>query len=209
MRCSAILVLALLLGGCQRKPPPIPADAALGSSADVEHDIPAGKRVVDETMLRAQCLLSGIRTPPHVSSNTWQDVGRFEAGNSRYGWIIVSQPNADVPLQDARQYIQTVWSSLEHNKAVNASFELCAKDWEQALEHTIVTVLLRVSGTPTHGTFMVRGARADHGERSAERLVENVSLDQAMKAVVALASADIGVKLVPRGAPGQWFEAAQ
>ncbi len=153
-------------------------------------------------------MLSGIRTPPHVSSNTWQDVGIFQAGDSRYGWIIVSQPNADVPLLDARFYIQTVWTLLE-NKAVNASFELCGKDWQQALEHTIVTVLLRVSGTPTRGTFMVRGARADHGERRAETLVENVSLDQAMKAVVALASADIGVKLVSRRAPGQWFEAAQ
>lgn len=203
---------SLLLGGsagCNAQKPSDPAPASSApASTQATPASSATKRLVDAVALRSQCLVSTLRTPPRSESNTWLDVGAVEADGTPFGWLIAEQSDHDVPLEEARFYLNGLGPL---NVPGNASHALCASEWDEARSHTILTSIVRVGGTETKGTYAVLGGKADAlPERGNHvRILEDVSLADARKEAFAMAAADVGSRLVPTQGPSGWFDAAR
>ncbi len=186
---------------------PAPDAGPTTTAATSSPAVPAGKRLVDHVALHAQCLLSTIKTPPNVVSNNWQDVGEVEVAGKRYGWLIIDQSAADVPLADANSYLWSAQVGLL-NRGLNASQGLCLKEWDDARADTLLTMFVRITGSATHGTYAIVGMRADQ-ERQQGQILRNVDAAEARKQAVKLTTASVAGKITVITAPTAWFEAAR
>lgn len=206
---AGMLVLGSGAAGCnsQKPSPPAPASSAPASSLATPVSS-ANKRLVDTVALRSQCLLSTLRTPPRTESNSWLEVGTVEADGTPFGWLIAEQADHDVPLEDARFYLNGLGPV---NVPGNASHALCANEWEEARSHTIVTSVVRVGGSESKGTYAVLGGKADAlPERGNHvRILEDVPLAAARREAFAMAAEDVGSRLIPTQGPSGWFDAAR
>jgi len=119
--------------------------------------------------------------------------------------LIVEQSDADVPLADARTYAFSAPQLLRNH--LNASDVLCDSDWDDARAHTLLTILVRVSGSERHGTYAIVGAKADHPPANVE-ILEDVDIVAARKRAFALASTDVGSKLRVLRGPERWRDVA-
>lgn len=192
-----LLASSLLIVACK--------STAADATSDAQASVPSGKRLVDETLLRAQCLQSAIEQPPKASGR-WAEVGVLEAGTTKFGWIVVEQTDADVPLQNAQSYGVNVPLMLM-NVAMNTSPLLCGPVWSDARAHTLLTALVRVGGDSSRGTFVAVGAKADQQE-GRPVIFKDVSLVEARRAAVRLLHEAIGMKLRCTSCSLQWMEAA-
>jgi hypothetical protein len=205
MRGRLLVITAVLATACTRPATSVadasPVDAGLAAAPPV----PAGKRLVDVTDLHAQCLLSAIQTPPNVRSNHWQDAAKLEGGGKTYGWIMLEQSSALVPVDDAKLYLSGVIFLLD-NRGMNAA-GFCRPDWTDARAGTILTAVVLVGGDSTRGTFAVLGGTMT-GTRPSE-IVKDVSVQDARVKALAMASQAVGAKLTTHEAPSDWFEATE
>lgn len=216
--CLSVMLLAVLLAidGCDRHEESSAPSAAAGEES-VHPKVPesadsnaAKTAKVDALELGGLCVLAALPTPPHVASNHWQDLGSATIGKDDFAWIMIEQSASPVDEIEADHYLHGL-QIAPINPAMNTSTRLCLSRWDEAKQRSVLTAIVRVSGTEDDGTFVVLGTRVarDFAHFAPTEKIEHVDVKTARKKAILAAAKDVGGKFKGTHGSMGWMEAAE